>query len=88
MDFNPVDINHGFERHKPEFEKPFGFEIMKSLSARLAADIPFVRIDFFEVEKRIYFGEFTFYDWAGLQPFVDDEWDKRLGDWIKLPCDS
>lgn len=86
-EFQPVSINHRFSRHIPEFDKPRGFEKMWELAGKLAAatKCPFVRVDFFNVDGKIYFGEFTFYDWAGLRPFVDDEQDLELGSWLKLP---
>ena len=84
MNFNPLDINHGFERHKPEFEKPEAFELMKELARKISKNIPFVRVDFFYVDGHVYFGECTFYDWAGMRPFTDYEWDLRLGKWIDL----
>ena len=55
------------------------------ISKILAEPFPFVRVDFFNLNGRVYFGEFTFYDWAGLKAFVDDEWDRKLGSWINLP---
>jgi hypothetical protein len=85
MDFNPIDIDHGFRRNIPEFEKPEAFELMKNLATQLSQDIPFVRVDFFYVDGKVYFGEFTFYDWAGFRPFSSDEWDMKLGSWIRLP---
>lgn len=85
MEFNPVMINHGFPRHTPEFEKPSQFELMKELAEKLSKDVPFVRVDFFQVDERVFFGEFTFYDWAGLRPFERD-WDFRLGQLLKLPA--
>ena len=84
MDFNPVDINHGFPRHKPEFEKPTSFELMKDLAKKLAGELPFVRVDFFNVNGHVYFGEFTFYDWAGLQSFISYEQDLKLGKLLNL----
>ena len=84
MEFNPIMIDHGFKRHLPEFEKPAEFETMKKLAKVLSAGIPFVRIDFFDVEGRVYFGEFTFFDWGGLRPFKGD-WDRILGELIILP---
>lgn len=83
MEFKPVGIDHGFPRHKPEFEKPVNFELMKRLATKLSQGIPFVRVDFFDVDGHVYFGEFTFYDWGGMRPFKSD-WDKRLGDLILL----
>lgn len=85
MDFKVLNINHGFERHVPEFVAPSGFEEMKTLAAKLSKDIPFVRVDFFQVEDKVYFGEFTFYDWGGLRAFSDYKTDLDLGKIIKLP---
>ena len=85
MNYDSIDINHGFQRKSPEFDKPAAFEEMKSLAAKLSEGIPFVRIDFFFVQGKVYFGEFTFYDWGGMRPFADKKWDDILGSWIKLP---
>ena len=85
MDFNPAPIDHGFRRRIPEFKKPEAFEQMKELAAKLSAGIPFVRVDFFYVNGKIYFGEYTFFDWAGLQPFGSNEQDLELGKLIELP---
>lgn len=85
MDFNPVNIDHGFPRTSPEYEKSDGFELMKELACKLSQGLPFVRVDFFDVAGKIYFGEFTFYDWAGLKPFANEKWDRALGDKIILP---
>lgn len=84
MEFNPIYISHDFPRHLPEFEKPASFQLMKSLAEKLAQNIPFVRIDFYEVEGNVYFGEYTFYDWAGFKPYNNIEWDYKLGEWIDL----
>ena len=90
MDFNPVMwINHGFPRHIPEFTKPKNFEKMVELAGILSkkCGAAFVRVDFFNVEGKIYFGEFTFYDWGGLRPFASKDIDLKLGQLIKLPND-
>ena len=84
MNFNPVNIDHGFERTIPEYEKPVNFEKMKELAAVLSNGLPFVRIDFFNANGRLNFGECTFYDWAGLRPFGNG-WDEKLGCYLKLP---
>jgi len=84
MDFRPANINHGFPRHQPEFEKPYGFEIMKELAVKLSQGLPFVRIDFFLIDKKIYFGEYTFFDWGGLRPFKNYKMDVELGKQINL----
>ena len=83
MEYKPVGINHLFPRHEPEFEKPANFELMKNLAAKLSKDLPFVRVDFYDVKGRVYFGEYTFYDWGGMRPFRGN-WDKKLGELITL----
>ena len=85
MEFKPIEINHGFPRHIPEFDKPSNFELMKDLASKLSEDIPFVRVDFFDVNGHVYFGEFTFYDWAGFYPFKTKEMDFELGKLLTLP---
>ena len=44
MDFNVVNIDHGFPRHQPEFECPTNFELMKQIATKLSVGIPFVRV--------------------------------------------
>ena len=77
-----------FERYYPSkkegFVKPSSYEQMKLLAERLAQDIPFVRVDFYDVNGKVYFGELTFFPGGGLEPFNPPEWDKTFGDWIKL----
>lgn len=84
MDFQPLMIEHDSIRKLPEFKKPEQFELMKNLAKQLSKNIPHVRVDFFLVQGRVYFGEFTFYDWAGLKPFGGD-WDRILGEMLVLP---
>ena len=85
MNFDIADIRHGFPRRTPEFQRPAAFDEMKALAAKLSAGIPFVRVDFFYVGGKVYFGEYTFFDWAGLQPFEDRQQDLDLGQLIQLP---
>ena len=65
-------------------EKPKSFELMKELAAKLSKGIPHVRVDFYEVDEKVYFGELTFFHWSGLVPFNPPEWDQKVGDWITL----
>ena len=65
--------------------KPVCFEKMKELSAKLSAGIPHVRVDFYEVNGKVYFGELTFFHWSGMKPFVPENWDTQFGEWIHLP---
>ncbi|MEN3004732.1 ATP-grasp fold amidoligase family protein [Dehalobacterium formicoaceticum] len=70
---------------QPEF--PSNMDEMKRLSAELAQIIncPFVRTDFYSVDNKVFFSEITFSPCSGMIPFEPAEWDKKLGEWIKLP---
>ena len=65
--------------------KPKNFELMKELAEKLSQGIPEVRVDFYEVNGKVYFGEMTLFHWSGFVPFEPSEWDKTFGDWITLP---
>ena len=84
LKFRPIDISHGYKRVHPEFSKPTNFEKMIELARVLSKGLPFVRVDFFNVNDKLYFGEFTFYDWGGMKP-LNEHWEQSLGDMIKLP---
>ena len=77
-----------FERHYPRSKtpiaKPLNYDEMVELAEKLSRDIPFVRVDFYSVKGKTYFGEMTFYPGSGFEEFTPSEWDKTLGDWVKL----
>lgn len=68
-----------------EIPRPAYLDEMLRLSALLAKDLPFARIDFYEVDGKLYFGEITFYPAGGMAKFVPEEWDETLGSWLTLP---
>ncbi len=65
-------------------EKPPCLEEMLRLSAELSAGIPHIRVDWYNVNGKLYFGEFTFYDASGFDMFCDDQDDLQLGSWITM----
>lgn len=64
--------------------KPATYDKMVELAEKLASKIPFVRVDFYEINNRPYFGEMTFFPGNGVEEFYPDEWDYKLGSWIEL----
>ena len=58
---------------------------MKELARKLSIGIPQVRVDFYEVNGKVYFGEMTFFHWSGMTPFEPEKWDEIFGSWINLP---
>lgn len=78
-----------FERHYPAsnkiIKKPKNLEKMIDFSKKLSKNIPFVRMDWYEINGKLYFGEYTFYPGSGMEEFTPEEWDYKLGELINLP---
>lgn len=77
-----------FIRHYPssdkEIAKPANFDKMIELSEILSKNTSFLRVDFYEIAGKIYFGELTFFPGCGFEEFSPEEWDEKLGSWIKI----
>ena len=84
-EWNPLPFIRYYPKNNIEADKPLNYEKMIEFAEILAVQIPFVRVDFYEVQGKIYFGEMTFYPGGGMERFTPEEWDKRLGDMITLP---
>lgn len=84
MDFNHLNFTNGHPNSGRIINKPPTFDTMKNVAEVLSKNIPHVRVDVYEVNGKVYFGELTFYHWSGFVPFDPPEWDKTFGDWIDL----
>lgn len=65
--------------------KPYNLDEMLEVARKLSKGKPHVRVDLYNVNGHIYFGELTFYTGAGFIPFDPRECDKMLGDMLRLP---
>ncbi len=87
-DINAKLLKFGEEVCPPDFNKkldmPNGLEKMIYFAEKLSNNIPFVRIDFYETNNKVYFGEITFFPASGFGKFVPEDWDRKLGDMINL----
>lgn len=88
-DFFDVDWHH-LPVKRPQhpnsskaIDRPSLLDKMLQFAQILAKDIPFVRIDFYCIKKKVYFGEITFYPASGFERFEPDEWDYNFGYWIQ-----
>ena len=84
-EYNHLNLKqeHPNAKHVPE--KPLYFDKMKELAEKISRDIPHLRVDFYEANGKIYFGECTFYHLSGMAEFYPNEWDEIFGSWLKLP---
>lgn len=85
LEFNHLDIKQKYPHAQNTLRKPETFDKMIEFSKILSKGFPHVRVDFYEVDGRLYFGELTFYHFSGFMPFEPSKWDKTFGDWIHLP---
>lgn len=88
LDWNLLPFTRNHPREEKPMPKPVTLSKMIKLAEIIAQELMFARIDFYEVDGRLFFGEITFYPGSGLEPFEPKEWDRKLGDWIKLPTDN
>lgn len=84
-DFNQLPFTYGGRKNADNLVKPKFFDEMIRCAEILAEPFPFVRVDFYETGDKIYIGEMTFYSGGGILPFEPEEWDYKLGEYIKLP---
>lgn len=85
MDFNRLPIRIQAPPSEIIPDKPMRFEEMKRLAAVLSQGMPHVRVDFYVINNKIYFGEMTFFHLGGIYEVQPYEWNLKMGDMIKLP---
>ncbi len=92
---NVYDINWVLQHYKvnypnivPEPKKPNNFEEMLECVKKLCAEFAFVRVDFYSLKGKAYFGEMTFTPQSGTGKWEDEEQNRIYGDLIKLPIKS
>ena len=83
--FNHLPFTNGHPNSDTQIKKPIQFELMKELASKLSQGIPHVRVDLYEVDGNVYFGELTFFHWSGFMPFTPEKWDYIFGSWLELP---
>lgn len=81
-------LNVGREDWRPLLEplkKPENYKKMLEYASSLSKDFPHARVDFYNIDGKIYFGEITFFTGSGYFKFKPDEFDYTLGEQFILP---
>jgi hypothetical protein len=65
-------------------EKPASIDKMGELAEKLAVGLPFVRVDFYDVDGHPYFGEITFFSDGGTELYQNNEFQEKYGTMIDL----
>lgn len=68
-----------------EIPAPPTYELMRKLGHEIAKDFPYVRVDFYDVDGKLYFGEITLYHGSGFDVMIPEKYDLEYGAKLKLP---
>lgn len=80
-------IRPDYKPFKEVPEKPKNFDLMVEFAKKLSQNIPFLRVDFYEINGNLYFGELTFFPGSGFTKFEPDKFDLVIGKKLLLPID-
>lgn len=83
-DWHHINVKRPDHPNGEVLKKPAELDKMLELSGMLAKEIPFLRVDFYISNHRVYFGELTFYPAGGFSRFVPECFDKKFGDWLEI----
>lgn len=83
-DFNLLSFERQYPKSSKIISKPQNYEKMIEIAEKLADGIKFVRVDLYNINGDIYFGEMTFFPGSGMEKFRPDEWDYIMGEWLDL----
>lgn len=87
IDWNPMPVERPHHpRSSTVILKPKTFDKMIEFAEKLSKDIPFIRVDFYEVNGQLYIGELTFYPGSGYEEFTPESYDYLLGSWLEIPA--
>lgn len=82
MDF--IGLNSKCMNGTTAVPRPTRLEDMKNVCRQLSGEIPFLRVDLYEIDGRLFFGEITFFPAAGIGEIAPSIWDQKLGELIKI----
>lgn len=85
MDWNLMPFGKAMP-HSPgvNIARPEKFDEMKKIAKDLCKPFQYVRVDFYLVKDRIYFGELTFFPAGGAPDFIPAEYDRIIGDMWRI----
>lgn len=81
--FNEAQFN-GWDTSEKQLKKPEQFDEMVKFAEKIASPFPFVRVDLYLINNKIYFSEMTFTPAKGTLIFDDDKADFEIGNWLDI----
>lgn len=85
-----IDLQDAWHARHSDVEIPIPTNLQKmvDLAKTISSCTYFLRVDFFELDDKVYCGEFTFFENGGWCKFTPEKYNRILGDWIKLPFEQ
>lgn len=85
MSFKPVDIKETREHYDyDKIKKPENFDYMIECARKLSKPFPHCRVDLYNVDGKVYFGEITFFHGSGYNDIHPYSADLMMGSWIPM----
>ena len=86
IDWTPFDESqfNGWKKTDYPLKKPSNFDQMVEVAEKLASKFPFVRVDLYNINGKIYFSEMTFTPAKGTLILDDDKCDFEMGKWLDI----
>lgn len=81
---NFVGLNPTVRNGDEPTVRPRCLEEMIEISKKLSSGIPFLRVDLYDIDGNVFFGEMTFFPASGMGVFTPLKWNKTLGDLITI----
>ena len=85
LEWNHLPVRNGHKNNVMSIREPKNFEQMIDISRKLSKGFPHIRVDLYNINGNVYFGELTFFHFSGMTPFEPSEWDSVFGDYLTLP---
>lgn len=84
LKWQPIDAICGKHKNDKEIKKPTHLSDMLEVSKKLSKDFRFVRVDLYQIEEKVYFGELTFTPDGGMLSYFTGKFDKKMGSILSL----
>ncbi len=83
VNWNWINVRQGHDNNVNVPQKPDNFDEMIRICEKISKDFPHVRVDLYDEDGVVKFGELTFYHWSGLRPFDPTDYDYKFGKYFK-----
>jgi hypothetical protein len=86
--WNLQPFHENFPLISEELPKPAQWDLMFEIAKKISAGIDFCRVDLYDFNERVIFGEITLYHSSGFEIWIPREYDYKLGTYLNLPNKS